>query len=675
MKNQFVEIRVGIVGCGNIANQHISALRKIHGVTIVGVCDIELHRAKQFAKKYSIDYFTDNIESLISKSYPHSIHILSPAFTHVSIAKHALLNKCHVFIEKPLFNSIDEYDELNKVLIESGKFLSVNHSLLEDPIYKYAKEKIEKEEIGEIIHIDYLLTDDFLKKYHSGVSRPWITTQKLGVFHDLLPHPIYILQDLLGDISITNVKAIWDNKPFPIYLKIDFISRNNSTASIMLSLKIFPIQQKIIVYGDDGSVTADYRNFTNILDKNKQLPQPLPRIIGNLSKSNQYFIQTFKNYTRLFSGKIHPYKGLRSTIEYFYKSIKESTPPNVQIIHGKKVIEVMSAIEEKVQEKNSINIKDHDKKGKAKALKAAILVSGATGNLGKTIVRRLVDDGNIVRVICRESSDISSLQDKNIEIFLSDIRDIDKNDKIFNGISTVIHCASAMRGNWFDHYEITIDGTKKILDQCITNKIKKFIHISSLGILNYAKVSNGSLIDENSELEEFPDKRGYYTKAKLLQENIVKEYINTSKLDITIIRPGIIINPDIPTMISDIGFKFKKIFIHLGFRKRNLRIVNVNKVTDDVIKCLNSNRVSGEIYNSLNSSIIDSIQYINTYNKDIKPSLIIRIPNFIVLILFGIIDLLISYLPGQEKRHLIYKLKLMMKSFDYKVDKLNFDLD
>lgn len=667
--------RVAIIGCGNIANQHFSSLKKIKGLEIVGVCDKELYRAKLFAEKNKISYFTNSVQQLFLDCSIDSVHILTPVNSHVEIAKYVLSQKCNVFIEKPLCQNIEQYNELEQAVKTSGKFASVNHSLLEDPIFKIAKTKITQNHIGEIIHVDYLLSDDYLEKYYNGVSRPWVAKQQLGVFKDLLPHPIYLIQNLLGEVSIENVIAKWDNSPFPVYLKIDFVNNTKATASLILSLKVFPIQQKITIYGNDGLVTADYRNFTNILDKNQHIPQPLPRIIGNLSKSKQYFTQTIINYSRLFTGKIHPYKGLRNTIELFYSSINENVAPPINILEGKKVMEIMGVIENKVSELSS---KEHIKHVGSKDVvntKATILVTGATGLLGSHIVNKLVKEGFIVRALCRESSNVSILPKKGVDLVFSDLRDIDKNSNILEGIKTVIHCASAMRGSWFDHKEVTIDGTRRLFEQCIQHSVKKVIHISSMGIFNYANIPSGTLIDQNSQLEEKPDKRGYYTKAKLLQENIVKEYFNNSQLEITIIRPGIIYDSNHPAMISDIGFKLKNIFIHLGLVKRNLRIVNVDYLAENVVNALKSVNVSGKIYNILDSEEINSIQYIKTYDPTLKSKFIIRVPQFIIILLFGFIDFLISRIPGQDKRHLIYKLEIMMKSFKYKHDSLSKDVN
>ena len=185
-----------------------------------------------------------------------------------------------------------------------------------------------------------------------------------------------------------------------------------------------------------------------------------------------------------------------------------------------------------------------------------------------------------------------------------------------------------------------------------------------MGILDYSNIKQGQIINEYSPVEKYPDKRGFYTKAKLLQEEIVKKYIEKTNLDITIIRPGIIVDPNNYSMMTDIGFRFKSIIMHIGFRNRVLRIVSLDNLIKSILLSFKLEVTKGKIYNVLDPEI-KTINYIKTnigYN-----GILIRFPIIIFVVFFAIADFLLSKLPGQNKRYLVYKLIGMTKSFDYDI--------
>jgi len=664
------KINVGIIGCGNIANQHVYTLRKNKEINILGVCDNLESRARFFSEKYNIEYYTSDPEKLITDLDLDAVHVLTPSHTHAELTKLGLLNNCHVFVEKPLCNSYSEALELIELSNNSNAHVSINHSFLADPMYLKGKKLIENGKIGEISHINFMISDDFLERYNNGTYRKWVIDQPMGVFYDLLPHPIYLLQDLMGDLVVANISFInSDNNLFPLNLIIDFNSSSQITATLNLSLKIEPIQQNLHVYGDSGNVLIDYRNFYVILERSLKLPQPLPRIYSSISKSWQYFREVVKNYFGLLLGRVHPYKGFRNIINNFYVSLKNNEIPNPTISDGANLVKIMEDIETNFNKKIIKN--NHSENNDLVNLRPNILVTGATGFLGKELLNRLVEDGFCVRIICRKSSDISCLPKDNIDIKYVDIRDIEKFDEIFNGIEIVLHCASALQGNWNDHYETSILGTQKLLDQCIKHDINKIVHISSMGILDYSNIKKGQIINEDSPLEKYPNKRGFYTKAKLLQEKLVNEYIEKTNLNITIIRPGIIVDSNNPSMMADIGFRIKGIIMHIGFKSRVLRVVSLNNLVDSIILSFKSEHTKGKTYNVLDSPI-KTIDYIRS--KIRFNGFVIRIPIIIFIVFFAIVDFLLSKLPGQDKRHLVYKLIGMTKSFNYDTALANQDL-
>jgi len=671
--------RVALIGCGKIARTHADFLRKFDKTKIVGVCDKFLERARIFSEKYNITYYTDSLAELIDECSPDVVHVLTPSNTHAEITIQSLNQDCHVFIEKPLCTTVAEAEQIIEVSEKTKKQVSVDHSLLQDPFVLKARKILQKGRLGEIIHIEVNISDDYLHKFRKGTNRVWVNGQIGGIFADLLPHPLYVALSFIDGLKLKYVDSRIGNYSFPENLNI-FMSSSKVTAIIHISLSIFPIQQNVKLYCTDGILTIDYRNFNIIVEKNLNLPSPVQRVYLNISKGLQLLGKTISGFTLLLMGQIHPYSGLRKLVEDFYLCLENNTSPPVSIYEGKQVVEIMESIwgfvyKDKPTE-HSENLGGENRKiFTENNQNPNILVTGTTGYVGRDLTKQLVEQGNIVRVLCRRSSDTSKLPNRNIEIVYGDMRDINSLCKAVTSVDTVFHCASTMRGSWYDHYEGTVQGTKNLLELAEKYKVKKFVHVSSMGIFNLAGFKGNQTINEDSELEKHHDYRGYYTKAKLLQENIVKEYIKRDKINISIIRPAIVYDNDFSKFISDAALKIKGLLLIPGIKKRLLRIVNKNDLIDALILVAKHNKARGKIYNIVDSHLPTARRYCKSYLKHHqKRGVIIKIPAILFYLLLGTLDRTISFLPGQKRRHLTYKFTGIIKNLKYDNSKIKNDL-
>ena len=71
-------IRVGIIGCGKVADKHASQIRRINGTEIVGVCDREALMAGQLAERFGVRHYFDNVGAMLDTCRPDVVHITTP---------------------------------------------------------------------------------------------------------------------------------------------------------------------------------------------------------------------------------------------------------------------------------------------------------------------------------------------------------------------------------------------------------------------------------------------------------------------------------------------------------------------------------------------------------------------------------------------------------------------
>lgn len=147
------KLRVGIVGCGGIANQkHMPALKRNPDVEMVAFCDI----IKEKADKAVIDFgaegakaYADYKELLADKTID-VVHVLTPNKEHSFITVDALKSGKHVMCEKPMAKSYKEAMEMVNAAKESGKILSIGYQYRCNPAPLYAKKMCEAGDLGDI---------------------------------------------------------------------------------------------------------------------------------------------------------------------------------------------------------------------------------------------------------------------------------------------------------------------------------------------------------------------------------------------------------------------------------------------------------------------------------------------------------------------------------------------
>ncbi len=182
-----------------------------------------------------------------------------------------------------------------------------------------------------------------------------------------------------------------------------------------------------------------------------------------------------------------------------------------------------------------------------------VLVTGATGILGRVVVLELLKRGKVVRATKRPTSDLEEVKHsfrfytENSEEIFSKIEWIDINfedsDNLQNAIQNideVYHCAAKVSFNPKDRkklYQTNIEGTKNLLYACENSSVKKFCFVSSIAVLDgfNEKGEMDESSDFNSKLEH-----SAYAKSKHFSEMEVWR-ASAEGLNTVIVNPGIIV--------------------------------------------------------------------------------------------------------------------------------------
>lgn len=234
-----------------------------------------------------------------------------------------------------------------------------------------------------------------------------------------------------------------------------------------------------------------------------------------------------------------------------------------------------------------------------------ILITGASGFIGARIAEIMyLTKSYQVRAGIRNWASCARIGRFPMEIVNADIMNPYQINKALQGISAIVHCAKGQG-------EVTVKGTKNLLEAAINNNIKHFIHLSTTEV--YGNVSG--TIDENYT----PIYTGNpYGDSKIAAEDICNEYSNKG-LPITILRPPIVYGPFSKNWTLRIGRNLltHKIKLIKGFGEGYCNLIYVDDVYRAVVSCLKNEDSIGKIYNINGPEIITWNEYFQKFNDSL----------------------------------------------------------
>ena len=240
-----------------------------------------------------------------------------------------------------------------------------------------------------------------------------------------------------------------------------------------------------------------------------------------------------------------------------------------------------------------------------------LLVTGATGLVGSHVVERARKRNIRTRSLVRASADTSLLDEWGAEKVIGDMTDHESLSRALDGATLIVHCAAKV-GDWGpteDYREVNVRGLEALLVAAEqTGSLKRFIHVSSLGVYE-ARDHHGT--DETEE----PSTAGIdgYTLTKVESERVVLQHIRESKLPATILRPGFIYGPRDRTVLPRLLEKIRtKQFKFLGSGEQLLNNTYVGHLCEAIFAAIDRDASVGEIYNIRDERLVSKREFVST---------------------------------------------------------------
>ena len=329
-------MRIGIVGCGKIAEGHVEEIHKIPAVQLVAVCDLEPIMAEQLSVRYKIPKCYSNFQEMLSREALDVVHITTPPQSHLSLTCMATSAGCHVLVEKPLAMTYSNAKLLIDTVERAGRKLTINYwPNFERPALDL-KEIVSSGVLGDPVHVEsylgYNLAGAFGQALLADMDH-WVHRLPGKLFQNNLDHVLNKIVHYLpdGDVEIyplayrrrAATASIADQMPDELRV---IVRAGNVSAYATFCSHARPVAHFLRVYGTKNTVHVDFNARTLVLEVDQTVPSALGRLLPAYQQSRSYMRQAIINFKDFARYNFNFFAGMNRLFTQFYSSITENKP-------------------------------------------------------------------------------------------------------------------------------------------------------------------------------------------------------------------------------------------------------------------------------------------------------------------------------------------------------------
>jgi predicted dehydrogenase len=259
-------LRVAIVGCGWIADEHLKAWRSM-GAKVVALCDKDATLAKTKAEKWGVQRYYKDVSRMVDSEKIDVASICTPPNFRLSVIEPLVEKGVHVVIEKPFAMSIPEAEKVIELKNRYHVKLTVVHSWLFSHIMRRTMRFLASGEIGELLGFEMNMLHTKDDPMAANPSH-WCHSMIAGRFGENLPHPLYISRAILGDVEVKQIlgSKLGSYPWMPIdELRVLLGDKKGRIASIYISFNTARPETTLKIFGTTGILEVNLSN--NILIK------------------------------------------------------------------------------------------------------------------------------------------------------------------------------------------------------------------------------------------------------------------------------------------------------------------------------------------------------------------------------------------------------------------------
>lgn len=329
-------IKFGVIGYGYWGPNVVRNLVQTDGCKVVGICDKSPGSRKRAQKAHPTIPVTAEVEELISSTETDAIAVITPVWTHYELAKAALENGKHVFVEKPFTSDSAQAEELIELATRKNLKIMVDHTFLFTGAVKKIQQLLKDGTLGNIYYYDSTRVN--LGLFQHDVNVVW----------DLAPHDLSIIDHLIAAnpeavsaTGETHLNGLEDVAFITIYFPTKIIAHLNVNwlSPVKVRTTLIGGEKKMLVWND---LEADekIKIYDKGIDVNNQ--QGLYNLLVNYRSGD------------MWAPKLEQGEALSQEVAYFADCITNDKVPFNDGVAGLRVVKLLEAATKSLRQRGAL---------------------------------------------------------------------------------------------------------------------------------------------------------------------------------------------------------------------------------------------------------------------------------------------------------------------------------
>src|SRR5574342_41681 len=240
-------IGIGVIGYGYWGPNVVRNFHTLNDARVAAVCDKRAESLKRAKQAFPDVEVTDDVSRLLMSPDIDAVAVVTPVWTHFELAKAALENGKHVFVEKPFTSTAEQAEQLVELGAKKNLRIMVDHTFLFTGAVKKIRQLIDDDELGKLYYYDSTRVN--LGLFQHDVNVIW----------DLAPHDLSIMDHLIGlepELVVAtggaHVNALEDVAYLTVYFPNNVIAHINVhwRSPVKVRTTLVGGQRKMLVWND-----------------------------------------------------------------------------------------------------------------------------------------------------------------------------------------------------------------------------------------------------------------------------------------------------------------------------------------------------------------------------------------------------------------------------------------
>jgi predicted dehydrogenase len=329
-------VRVGVIGYGYWGPNIVRNLHGLERCRLTAICDKSPAALQRASRSYPSVAMTTDFAEVLSSPEVDAVAVITPVWTHYELAKTALLNGKHVFVEKPFTSNSDQARELIEIARERNLKIMVDHTFLFSGAVRKIRELVDQGTLGSLYYFDSTRVN--LGLFQHDVSVVW----------DLAPHDLSIMDYLISEspeavvaTGANHLNGHADVAFITVYFPRNIVAHVNVNwlSPVKVRTTLIGGKDKMLVWND---LEADEK--IKVYDKGVEI------------RNGQSVYDLLVSYRSgdVWSPKVEQTEALKVELDYFIDCIQNDLQPINDGAAGLRIVQLLEAAEQSLRDKGRL---------------------------------------------------------------------------------------------------------------------------------------------------------------------------------------------------------------------------------------------------------------------------------------------------------------------------------